>query len=282
MRTMVQVKSTKNMILFGMGLWIDASCKSLLEKSPPRRSGIWINSSSLARLNINISKVRHKTFEMRGLNDKSNFLMLPVSLTCPNLMEFLRVRHHHICSLKWQLYLICFFCKNSLGDYLCPTWCSFRSRGRPLPALVRLLRGLLLCSPFLDQNLQTSAEAGRGVHQAEEKRLSRLGNLPALWLRQGPLLQGVERRHLLIQVQTPHVPEDLKLEQQLSVMRPLPSISEGFSLEKKRKKTVGLWLFLKKLTKDRTNAEGSSSIYKRRPLKHMYTHSIERTAFIKK
>lgn len=56
----------------------------------------------------------------------------------------------------------------------------FRPRGRLLPAFVRLRRGILLRPPLLDQNLQASAEAGRGVHQTEEERLSRLGNLPTL------------------------------------------------------------------------------------------------------
>lgn len=81
-----------------------------------------------------------------------------------------------------------------------------------MSALVRLLGGLLLRPTLLDQNLQASAEAGRGVHPAAEERLARPGNLPTLRLRQGPFLQGVERRHVLVQVQAPHVPEDLKLE----------------------------------------------------------------------
>ncbi|CDQ95808.1 unnamed protein product [Oncorhynchus mykiss] len=37
-----------------------------------------------------------------------------------------------------------------------------RTRGRPVPALVGLLRGLLLRSPLLDQDLQAGAAAGRG------------------------------------------------------------------------------------------------------------------------
>lgn len=81
-----------------------------------------------------------------------------------------------------------------------------------MSALVRLLGGLLLCPSLLDQDLQASAEAGGGVHPAEEERLARPGNLPTLRLRQGPFLQGVERRDILVQVQAPHVPEDLKLE----------------------------------------------------------------------
>lgn len=91
-----------------------------------------------------------------------------------------------------------------------------RTRGRPVPALVRLLRGLLLRSPLLDQDLQAGAAAGRGVHQAEEEGLPRPGDLPALRLCQGPLLQGLEGCHLLLQVQASHVPEDLKGEAGLS------------------------------------------------------------------
>lgn len=68
----------------------------------------------------------------------------------------------------------------------------------------------MLRPPLLDQNLQAGAEAGRGVHQAAEERRSRLGNLPALRLRQRPFLQGVERRNLLHQVKAAHVSEDLK------------------------------------------------------------------------
>lgn len=68
----------------------------------------------------------------------------------------------------------------------------------------------MLRPPLLDQNLQAGAEAGRGVHQAEEERRSRPRNLPALRLRQRAFLQGVERRNLLDQVQAAHVPEDLK------------------------------------------------------------------------
>lgn len=81
-----------------------------------------------------------------------------------------------------------------------------------MSALVRLLRRLLLRPSLLDQDLQAGAEAGGGVHSAEEERLARPGNLPTLRLRQGPFLQGVERCNILVQVQAPHVPEDLKLE----------------------------------------------------------------------
>lgn len=77
---------------------------------------------------------------------------------------------------------------------------STRAWGRRLSALIWLFGGLLLRPPLLDQNLQAGAEAGRGVHQAEEERRSRLRNLPALRLRQGPFLQGVERRNLLHQI----------------------------------------------------------------------------------
>lgn len=77
---------------------------------------------------------------------------------------------------------------------------STRARGWRLSALVWLFGRLLLRPPLLDQNLQAGAEAGRGVHQAEEERRSRLRNLPALRLRQGPFLQGVERRNLLDQI----------------------------------------------------------------------------------
>lgn len=81
-----------------------------------------------------------------------------------------------------------------------------------MSALVRLHGRLLLRPSFLDQDLQAGAEAGRGVHSAEKERFARLGNLPTLRLRQGPFLQGVERCNILVQVQAPHVPEDLKLE----------------------------------------------------------------------
>lgn len=104
---------------------------------------------------------------------------------------------------------------------------SSRSRGWPVLAFFRLLGRLLLRPPFLDKNLQTGAEAGRSVHQAEEERHSRLGTLPALWLCQGPLLQGVERRHLFVQVQTPHVPEDLKQEAAVVGLKASVSMCEG-------------------------------------------------------
>lgn len=81
-----------------------------------------------------------------------------------------------------------------------------------MSALVRLLGGLLLRPPLLDQDLQAGAAAGGGVHPAAEERLAQPGDLPALRLRQGPFLQGVERRHVLVQVQAAHVPEDLKWE----------------------------------------------------------------------
>lgn len=81
-----------------------------------------------------------------------------------------------------------------------------------MSALVRLLGRLLLRPSLLDQDLQAGAEAGGGVHSAEEERLARPGNLPTLRLCQGPFLQGVERRNIVVQVQAPHVSEDLKLE----------------------------------------------------------------------
>lgn len=141
---------------------------------------------------------------------------------------------------KWfqaSEYFLLFCCWLLVDSSPCFLFSSLRSRGRPLPALVRLLGRLLLRPPLLDQNLQAGAAAGRGVHQAEEERLPRPGDLPALRLRQGPLLQGVERCHLLVQVQAAHVPEDLKRRQLPWARRPRsPSATESFKGEN------GLWL----------------------------------------
>ncbi len=93
-----------------------------------------------------------------------------------------------------------------------PSSLTCRSRGRPLPAIVRLLRGLLLRSPLLDENLQACAAAGWSLHQTAQERLPQPGDLPALWLRQRTCLQGMERRHVLLQVQAARVPEDLRQE----------------------------------------------------------------------
>lgn len=118
---------------------------------------------------------------------------------------FFKIAIHRVFYIVWRC-TVCWFTTNY--HYFLTS--STRARGRRLSALIWLFGGLLLCPPLLDQNLQAGAEAGWGVHQAEEERLPRLRNLPALRLRQRPFLQGVERRNLLDQVQAAHVSEDLK------------------------------------------------------------------------
>lgn len=89
-------------------------------------------------------------------------------------------------------------------------WFVRRSRGRPVSAFLRLFRGLLLCPSLLDQDLQAGAAPRRSVHQTTQERLAQLGDLSALRLRQRPGVQSVEGRHVLLQVQTAHVPADLR------------------------------------------------------------------------
>lgn len=85
----------------------------------------------------------------------------------------------------------------------CRTW------RRPLSAIIRLHWWILLCSPLLDQNLQTRAPSGGSLYQTTQERFSWAGDFPEVWLCKGPVLQSVERCYLLLQSQTPRVPEDL-------------------------------------------------------------------------
>lgn len=118
-----------------------------------------------------------------------------------------------------------------------------------MSAFVRLFGRVLLRSTLLDQDLQAGAEVNRSMHQAEKERLSRPRNLPALRLCQRPLLQGVERRHILVQVPAPHVPEDLKRRQLL-----LRSLCQGTLLERNGAVAV----------KDRTHCVGVNSKFTKR------------------
>lgn len=92
---------------------------------------------------------------------------------------------------------------NPLGLVFCRTW------RRPLSAVIRLHWWVLLCSPLLDQNLQTSAPSGGSLYQTTQEGFARAGDFPEVWLCKGPVLQSVEGCYLLFQSQTPCVPEDL-------------------------------------------------------------------------
>lgn len=118
-----------------------------------------------------------------------------MSLVKPSFFFFFLNSHPSCFYIVWRC-TVCWFTTNC--HFFSAS--STRARGRRLSALIWLFGGLLLRPPLLDQNLQAGAEAGRGVHQAEEERRSWLRDLPALRLCQGPFLQGVERRNLLDQI----------------------------------------------------------------------------------